>query len=240
MFRRVAGGSGFAFSSPVSMMSSTTSCGRRTPALQASRISPCHIVAESQTINNVMNMPVVSSQLRFASKTSSGVSRNQRGKKHRRRNVGFQYLKDRPAPAGLVLTQRAWYQGNTLGPHEPWVRKPEFLPGKNVKLVNDHYDLHAEKQGVMTFRRSHVDSKVKWLDIEPDINKVWRTRGLQRHLADRGQLFQYNEREALDAQQPDWRLEVMQQANRPQYVDPNLLSRGVVTSIDPQKKAITF
>ena len=171
-------------------------------------------------------------QVQQASKTSSGVCRNQRGHKLRRRNVGFKFLKDRPVPGGhVVLTQK-----NHWGDAKPWVRTPDFLPGKNVEL-NKQYDLTATTTGVMSVRQSLINSKQKFVDVDEDVEKVWRSRGLQKYFAESSQLFAHNATEELDATDPDWRLRLMKkQEPTEKFVDANLLARGHVTSIDPRQR----
>jgi len=168
----------------------------------------------------------------LASKSSSGVCRNQVGHKLRRRNVGFKFLKDRPVPGGHVVLTQKWHWGDD----KPWVRQPDYMPGKNVTL-NRTYDLTSTTPGVMSVRRSLMDPTKKWIDVEEDIDKVWRSRGLQKYFFETSQLFSADREEELESNDPDWRLRVLKKASAAEkYVDPNLLVRGHVTSIDPTKR----
>jgi hypothetical protein len=173
-------------------------------------------------------------QMRFASKTTGGYTKNQ----HKKRNLPihqFEVFLNKPVLKDeVLLTQHSKYEKN-----KPWVRTPDVHPGKNV-WMNENYSIGASVTGIVSLRKDkHNPAKIKILDVEPDIQKVYRNKQLQRHARSKGRynyMTEANEEYAYDelpdAMDPEWRNKALHKPKiTEQFKDPNLLSRGVVASL---------
>jgi len=176
--------------------------------------------------------------LRHASKVSGSATKYQ-ARPSRDKNINFQVVLGTPTLKGSVIRrQRAVYETTKFH-----VREPDFHAGHNVDMHPTTYTLTARSAGVPTVRWSKISRGYRWVDIEPDIQKVHRSRQLREYYRQRGTLLAmnaYNEHyleELHDLQEPDWRDRVMREMPLTErFPDPNLLTRGVVKSIAPKPR----
>jgi hypothetical protein len=93
----------------------------------------------------------------------------------------------------------------------------------------------------MTVRQSKINPKTrKWVDVEPDIQKVYRSRQVRQELALQGRASamtnankDYAE-ELYELEEPRWRERVLaKQSLTERYVDPNKFTRGLVPALKP-------
>jgi hypothetical protein len=177
-------------------------------------------------------------QSRHASKSSGGFSRNQ----HKKTNKPFRGIfifPNEPVKKGeLLATNRGDYGVPAANlPFRVW----DYNAGSNTKIGgNNLRAVTATCDGVATLRKSKINPTYKWIDVEPDVQKVYRSGELRDELERRNQLSPMNRHnesylsELCDYEEPGWRDRVLAKP-RPseRYRDPNLLSRGVVRSLDP-------
>ncbi|KAG8341356.1 hypothetical protein ERJ75_000995500 [Trypanosoma vivax] len=169
-----------------------------------------------------------------ASKVTAGNARNQAGHPRRKAKL-FNVIPDTPVtPIEKLKEQRRRYGQDRHS------RLPLYKPGKNVRMDPNTYTLYATKKGVMTIRESRINPSYKWLDVEPDIQKVYRSRMMREALERRGMTsmaisWNSNYRSEYDVlREPMWRERVMQLPRATErFKDPNLFCRGVVDVLCP-------
>ncbi|SCU68174.1 uncharacterized protein TEOVI_000532300 [Trypanosoma equiperdum] len=170
----------------------------------------------------------------LASKVTAGNAKNQAGHPRRKAKL-FHVVPGTPVtPFEKLKEQRRRFGQDRHS------RLPEYRPGNNVRMDPNTYTLYATKKGVMTIRESRINPKYKWLDVEPDIQKVYRSRELRRALQEREMASMAvgensNYRVELDLLlEPDWRERVMHVPKATErFKDPNLFTRGVVNELSP-------
>lgn len=147
----------------------------------------------------------------------------------------FHVFLDTPvSPAEMLKEQRRRFGQDRFS------RRPEYLPGRNVRMDPNTYTLYATTPGVVSLRHSHINPAYKWVDVDPDIQKVRKSRVIRSAL-DRCEEASYmvssnpHYREELkNAEEPLWRERVMREVPLwEQYEDPNRLTRGLTPSLDP-------
>lgn len=169
-----------------------------------------------------------------ASKVTAGNARNQAGAPRKKAKL-FHVIPGTPVtPAEKLKEQRRRYGQDRFS------RRPEYVPGKNVRMDPNTFTLYATVKGVVSIRTSRINPEYKWVDVEPDIQKVRRSRQMREALADRGEVSEMVPsnpyyREELDSwREPNWRERVMRKVPATeQFQDPNLLTRGIVPTLDP-------
>lgn len=200
---------------------SSTSVSAATSATTTTAISSCFI------------------SFRQASKASGGYTQYQ-ARPSRTKDYGFKVFLNQPAKAKTrLLKQICRYD------HQHGVREPEYQPGNNVVMDPKLYDLTSTKDGIPSLRPSKINPSYVWVDVEPDIQKVYRANELRKHFKNKEQLSfmsvehnrnAYSE-EFHDLEEPDWRQRVMKSMKlTEQYPDPNLLTRGVTFDITPRPR----
>ncbi|KAF8294409.1 Mitochondrial ribosomal protein L27 [Trypanosoma cruzi] len=175
--------------------------------------------------------------LRLASKVTAGNAKNQAGHPRRKAKL-FHVIPGTPVtPMEKLKEQRRRYGQDRHS------RLPEYRPGKNVRLDPNTFTLYATTKGVMTIRESRINPGYKWLEVEPDIQKVYRSSQMRRALAARGmtsQMVEKNEhyRSEMDLLlEPHWRQRVMRVPKATErFKDPNLFVRGVITELTPMDR----
>jgi hypothetical protein len=187
---------------------------------------------------------VFSEQVRFASKATGGFARNQTRKGSRTRPRGLLVPNNSPVKVDerIVLQPPNWGPGPTQ-PWRPWL----VNPGKNVR-VDDQRTMWAKKTGVMQMTRSVVNPEYRTVDIEPDIQRVYRGRELREEFDKRGELSEmsqfnrdYAMEELEDFKDPHWREKVIHvKPPTEKYQDPNLAVRGVRPIDSPLKEWGTY
>ena len=105
------------------------------------------------------------------------------------------------------------------------------------------YSIKATVDGVMSIRTSKIDAEYRWIDVEPDIQKVYRNNQMRQYFQRTNQLSPFTHhnahyREELsDFEDPAWRERVARVAPvAERFKDPNLLARGVVDHITPRDR----
>jgi hypothetical protein len=171
-----------------------------------------------------------------ASKVSGGSARNQAGSPRRKAKQFNVYLDTPVSPKEVLKDQRHRY-GQDL--HS---RLPEYRPGNNV-VMDQYFSLRATTKGVVSIRRSRINPNYKWLDVDPDIQKVRRGNEIRAELSLRGMttsMVPTNDhyRQELDKlHEPAWRERVIKEQTLTQrFVDPNLFTRGVVPELTPMDR----
>lgn len=172
--------------------------------------------------------------VRHASKATGTAAANQ-ASSPRRKVVQFQWHLGLPIGRNQLLkTQRCQYDH-----HHPYVREPAYHAGRYVKMHERKYHLTAVESGVMTIRKSKINSSYKWVDIEPDIQKVFRSAQIRKALGPNSvtNMTASNSnfvQELQDFEEPQWR-ERVQHVPTPaeRFVDPNLFTKGIKKDIDP-------
>lgn len=170
----------------------------------------------------------------LASKVTAGNARNQAGSPRKKAKL-FHVIPGTPVtPAEKLKEQRRRFGQDRFS------RRPEYLPGRNVRMDPNTFTLYATVKGVMTIRTSRINPAFKWLDVEPDIQKVRYSKAWRSALELRGEASNMvasnpHYREELDNfEEPHWRERVMKKVPSTQrFQDPNLLSRGLVSSLEP-------
>lgn len=172
--------------------------------------------------------------LRLASKVTAGNARNHAGTFRKKAKL-FHVIPGTPVtPAEKLKEQRYRFGQDRL------TRRPEFLPGRNVRMDPSTYTLYATVKGVVSIRTSSINPSYKWLDVEPDIQKV-RQSGLMRTALDRQERASYlvpqnlHYKEEWDTfREKNWRERVMKTIPATErFKDPNLFTRGVVPVLEP-------
>ncbi len=177
---------------------------------------------------------------RHASK-SSGTTTKYQARPSRDKTIGFKVYLGQPVLKGMELLRQKQRTNHRWG-----VREPDYHPGRNVTMHAKVRNLTADVSGVPTLRKSKIDPvRYEWLDVEPDIQKVYRTAQLRKlYFAPRGRASEmsgkHNARyaeEEEDLREPDWRQRVMRKMPLTErFPDPNLLTRGLVKSIAPKPR----
>ena len=167
---------------------------------------------------------------------SSGASSKYQSRPSRKTPAQFEvYINGPVSTKDTLKKQRFTYGTSTL-------RQPDYLPGNYVRMHKATYTLTANRNGVMTVQHSKINpKKMKWLNVEPDIQKVARSREVREELEKNGCASNlskvnvtYAASELHDNAEPDWRLRVQKTRTLvEQFPDPNLVSRGMVAHIDP-------
>eukprot|EP00796_Vickermania_ingenoplastis_P004246 gene4246-3069_t len=172
----------------------------------------------------------------LASKVTAGNARNQAGSPRQKAKL-FHVIPGTPVtPAEKLKEQRRRYGQDRFS------RRPEYLPGRNVRMDPNTFTLYATVKGVVSIRKSRINPSCKWLDVEPDIQKVRHTNEMRALLGQRGaasQMVPQNPayREEWDEfQEPRWRERVMRKVPATErFQDPNLFSRGLVSTLEPMR-----
>lgn len=173
-------------------------------------------------------------ECRLASKVTAGNAKNQAGSPRKKAKI-FHVVPNTPVtPVEKLKEQRRRFG------QDRYSRQPEYRPGNYVRMDPNSFTLYATTKGVMSIRESRINPAYKWLDVEPDIQKVYRSRSMRSALAARGQASpmvssNQNYRAELDSMlEPRWRERVMQVTKvTDRFTDPNAFTRGVVSSLNP-------
>ncbi|EPY33448.1 hypothetical protein STCU_02213 [Strigomonas culicis] len=174
------------------------------------------------------------SRLLCASKVTAGNAKNQAGAPRKKEKI-FHVIPGTPVtPVEKLKDQRRRYG------QDRYSRLPEYRPGRNVRMDANSFTLYATCKGVMDIKTSRIHPSYKWLEVEPDIQKVYRSRQVRSALQQRGQasmMVEHNPHYRAEHDhvlEPDWRTRVMRVAPATeQYQDPNLFARGIIPSLDP-------
>jgi hypothetical protein len=175
------------------------------------------------------------SLLVLASKASGGAAKNQ-GSATRRKYKQFGGIIGEPISTKEKLKEQRSRFGQTR-----FSRVPEYFPGNNVTMTRKQFTLYAKVNGVMTVRPSIINPRArKWVDVEPDIQKVYRSRQVRGELdrQERASPFvesnKHYKNELQELREPRWRDRVMNKKSLAErFVDPNLFSRGLVPALNP-------
>ncbi|ORC86072.1 uncharacterized protein TM35_000301120 [Trypanosoma theileri] len=176
-------------------------------------------------------------QPRLASKVTAGNAKNQAGHPRRKAKL-FHVIPGTPVtPLEKLKEQRRRYGQDRHS------RLPEYRPGRNVRMDPNTFTLYATTKGVMTIRESRINPGYKWLDVEPDIQKVYRSREMRKALMSREMttsmvsLNSHYKTELDLLHEPKWRERVMRVPKATErFKDPNLFVRGVITELDPMDR----
>lgn len=177
------------------------------------------------------------SRSQLASKVTAGNAKNQAGSPRRKAKL-FHVIPGTPVtPIEKLKEQRRRFG------QDRYSREPEYRPGRHVRMDPNDYTLYATTKGVMTIHTSRINPAYKWLDVEPDIQKVARSRAMRSALAARGQASElvrsnaaYRE-EVDELEEPHWRQRVLQVTKETErYKDPNLFVRGLVSTLNPSER----
>ena len=172
----------------------------------------------------------------LASKVSGGHAKNQAGRPRRKAKQFNVFINTPVSTKEALKEQRHRYGQNAHS------RLPEYRPGQNVRM-DRKFTLHATRPGVMTIQKSKINPDVKWLHVDPDIQKHRRANDMRSELIARGDashMTETNEAYAPELQvfkEPHWRervMEVLPLTKR--YQDPNLFVRGRIGKLDPLKR----
>ncbi|KAG5509601.1 hypothetical protein JKF63_06306 [Porcisia hertigi] len=169
-----------------------------------------------------------------ASKVTAGNAKNQAGSPRQKAKI-FHVIPGTPVtPVEKLKEQRRRFG------QDRYSRQPEYRPGRNVRMDPNSFTLYATTKGVMSIRTSRINPSYKWLDVEPDIQKVHRSRCMRRALQARGKVSMMvtdnaHYRGELDrVTEPQWRERVMGALKTTErFQDPNCFVRGLVPSLRP-------
>lgn len=192
-------------------------------------------VQQAATASALFSAPQPTEQQRFASKATSGNTRYQR-RPPKKKPAQFHFIVGSFAKAGYMIRN----QKSTYFASRKFEREPDFRAGENVTFLEKDYSLHAQRDGVMTVRHSKIDPTYKWVDIDPDIQKVKRTREMRAALGENASELtkhnpEYSRTEMHDVNEPNWRERVQAPVSvQERFRDPNLLVRGQAWSIEPK------
>lgn len=179
---------------------------------------------------------------RHASK-ATGSNTKYQANNAKNNEIGFRVYLGQPIRKGeSIAFQRHSYD------HKWGAREPEYQNGRNVHMSSKTKTLTAERDGIPTIRKSDINPEYEWVDLESDIQKVYRTKELRKHFKDfsgrgMGKLSkmsaQHNrthyQTELKDLKEPDWRQRVIRDTPLSErFPDPNLLTRGIVMDISPK------
>ncbi|CCW61830.1 unnamed protein product [Phytomonas sp. EM1] len=173
----------------------------------------------------------------LASKVTGGSARNQAGTFRKKFKV-FHVIPGTPvAPVEKLKEQRRRFG------QDRYSRQPEYRPGRNVRMDPNTYTLYATVKGVVSIRTSRINPSYKWLDVEPDIQKVVRSRAMRQALQERGQASMLvasnpNYKAELDNfEDPQWRERIMRLSKATKKLqDPNLFTQGHLQALDPPSR----
>lgn len=171
---------------------------------------------------------------RLASKVTAGNARNHAGTFRKKAKV-FHVIPGTPVtPAEKLKEQRYRFGQDRL------TRRPEFLPGRNVRMDPNTYTLYATVKGVVSIRTSRINSAYKWLDVEPDIQKVRQSNVMHSALDLKGRASYFTSRNPHYKEEWDsfaeahWRERIMKKKpSWERFKDPNLFTRGVIPALEP-------
>ncbi|EPY41129.1 hypothetical protein AGDE_02796 [Angomonas deanei] len=181
------------------------------------------------------------STIALASKVTAGNAKNQAGSPRQKAKL-FHVIPDTPVtPIEQLKEQRRRYG------QDRYSRLPEYRPGRNVRMDPNTFTLYATKKGVMQIKKSKNNPSYKWLEVEPDIQKVYRSRQVREALRSRGEASymvgtnEHYKAELDELNEPHWRERVMHVKKATnQFPDPNLFTRGLVSSIDPLSNRYSY
>lgn len=172
--------------------------------------------------------------LSLASKVTAGNAKNQAGSPRQKAKI-FHVIPGTPVSSVEKLKEQRRRFGQ-----DRYSRQPEYRPGRNVRMDPNSFTLYATTKGVLSIRTSRINPSYKWLDVDPDIQKVYRSQQMRSALAARGKASMMVRGNAhytaeLDRlEEPHWRERVMATAKATErFQDPNLLSRGLVAELRP-------
>lgn len=171
---------------------------------------------------------------RLASKVTAGNARNHAGTFRKKAKL-FHVIPGTPVtPAEKLKEQRYRFGQDRL------TRRPEYLPGRNVCMDPNTYTLYATVKGVVSIRTSSINPAYKWLDVEPDIQKVCQSNlmraalELQENASYLTPQNPHYKEEWDNFREPNWRERVMRKVPATErFKDPNLFTRGVVPLLEP-------
>lgn len=168
-----------------------------------------------------------------ASKISGGHARNQAGAP-RKKHVQFHVFLNTPVSTEEPIKRQRQMYGKTK-----YSRLPEYRAGANVEMSND-FTLTATVKGVVSVRKSKINPGYKWVDVDPDIQKIRRSNEIRAELQRRGEtttMLPTNEDYKAEydvMQEPTWRERVLRVRHATErFADPNLLCRGVIDELKP-------
>eukprot|EP00744_Colponema_vietnamica_P020903 GILI01029765.1.p1 GENE.GILI01029765.1~~GILI01029765.1.p1 ORF type:complete len:186 (+),score=31.03 GILI01029765.1:95-652(+) len=123
-------------------------------------------------------------------------------------------------------------------------RQPLYLAGKNAWMHPKTYTIRPSTDGIVFQRDSKINPNARrWLDVEPDVQKIARSRKVRNDLSQLGMssnMFKHNKAytsERHDVESPDWRIEAQKEMKLTErFKDPNLFTRGIETSLKPLDK----
>lgn len=154
--------------------------------------------------------------------------------------MGFHVYVNGGVKAGeTIMNQRFRFDGRRFH------RRPAYLPGNNVQMREDNYLLTSKVNGIVKVRYSKVcPTQLKWIDVEPDVQKEKRSNDLRAEFARRGEAFELHPRnvkarlQALPSlTEPDWRQRVLAvKPLRERFPDPNLMCRGLIATAAPESR----
>ena len=197
---------------------------------------------QQTTAVSVFSSAVLFNSHRLASK-STGTNTKYQANNSKDNEIGFRVYLGQPIRKGeTIALQRCRYD------HRFGRRDPDYHNGKNVKIDQKLNTLTAARDGIPTVRKSEINHEYEWVDLEEDIQKVYRTQELRKHFKNYsgrkfGKLSKMNvqhnrtlyQNELKDLSDPDWRQRVVRDAPLTErFPDPNLLTRGVVGDITPR------
>lgn len=172
--------------------------------------------------------------LSLASKTTAGNAKNQSGRPRRKSKL-FHAIPGTP----VASIERIKDQRRRFG-QDRYSRAPEYMPGRNVRMDPNSYTLYPTQKGIFTIATSRINPSYKWVDVNPDIQKTYRSNEMRAALESRGKASQAVRRNAtytaeLDHfEEPEWRQRVARERKATErFVDPNLFARGIVPRLDP-------
>lgn len=173
----------------------------------------------------------------FASK-SSGTSAMYQARPPRKKPKQFQViLGEGVSKRELIKEQKSRYTTY-------FSRMPLYHPGKNTTMNPKTLTIKPTKDGIVFRKDSKINPNARrWLEVEPDVQKVARSRFVRNEFDRMGissEMFKRNkayESERHDVESPDWRIHVQkEQRLTERFKDPNLYTRGLVNSLTPLDK----
>ena len=178
--------------------------------------------------------------IRHASKSAGGYPRNQKKSRRTLIHRGPFFFEGEPVKRQeLLVRQPSYYGKNPASPWRPW----QWQPGRNTTADPATYTIAAGSDGIASVKKNKINPEYFTVDVEPDIQKVYRGKELRAEFRKRNELSAYSkhnslyESELVDFEEPEWRSRIVAiKTKTERFVDPNLLTRGVVKSIDPAER----
>lgn len=175
-----------------------------------------------------------------AASKSSGTSSMYQARPPKRKPKQFHvYLGKGVSKREYIREQRSTY---TVA----YERMPQYLPGRNTYMNPKTLTISPGVDGIVLRQDSVINPETRrWLHVEPDVQKVVRSKSISNHFIKTNMLSPMNHKnrayqsEMYDVTHPDWRVKVQREPPLTErFADVNTFTRGIVTKLKPRSKYV--